>query len=207
MKYWIPLFILPITLLQSPVSSQRAKLYQISISPYAIDAAKDVGDLLTILIDEKASASDTGKNKSEIKDNAINSPVIDYLLSFADGNSRIGKALTRREAKKKFDAEAENKNGHAFTTSLQARIVDTVGPNQFLVQGCRSININGKSKEIYISGIVRKKDIGRNVKDGKRFENSVRSEQLAEARVEIDGEVVSKELQPGLFGRLMRKIF
>jgi flagellar basal body L-ring protein FlgH len=206
------------SLLCTVTSVEAHSVYNVSRSPFASENATSVGDLITIIVDENANAVDKGQNKSQIKDNQVDSMVTRFLQTYIAPQSRWNKAFgqtydgtvgTPGKAfeSSTFDSNAENKNSHVMTTKLQGRVIEMPSPDQMLVRASRTLHINGKAKTIYVSGIIRRQDIGTNSGGGFLIENSIRSEQMAETVVEIDGQVVSKDLQPGFLGKLLRKIF
>lgn len=216
MKY-LSLFTIALLCCNATISAQRPSLYDLSSSPFAADLAYEVGDLLTIVVDEQADAEDKGKTDTKLEDTKFGSMLSNFLKTYVHPTGRLGKVIFPKDAqgnptdvneRNTVKGEATNENTHKFTTSLQARVIEVVAPGQLLVRGTRSININGKTKEIFISGVIRQRDIGKNKnQNGKEINNSIRSELLADAQIEIDGEVVSKDLQPGFLGKLLRKLF
>ena len=58
--------------------------------------------------------------------------------------------------------------------------------------------VHGSPKKLFISGIIRKKDIGE--------DNTIMSDYMADAIIEIDGKEVS-DLQPGWLYKVIDTIF
>ncbi|MDF2577032.1 MAG: flgH [Chlamydiales bacterium] len=200
---WLLAVISSMTLIGAPLSAARPSLYSIKNSPFAADNAANVGDLLTIIVDEFADAKDEGENDSELSSDVLSSTLNNFLLSYIHLDGRLGKAIGNNRAgsadTNKIKGKAKNINKHDFKTELQARVIEVVAPDQLLIRGSRSLNFNGKLKDVFITGIIRKQDIS--------VANSIESKKLADATIEIDGEVVSKDLQPGFFRKLLRKVF
>ena len=78
-------------------------------------------------------------------------------------------------------------------------MIEQVREGEFVIRGHRFININGKSKKIYVTGVIRQRDI--------TALNEVKSHQIADAIIEIDGEFFKKDLKPSIFTKLFTLIF
>lgn len=180
-------------------------LYDVHQSPFAAFIAQRTGDILTVIVDEKATATDDGTRELS-KDSSLFATIKDFFLPPFD----IQKGFTRTKgsgdapkidfsSKSSFKGDASNTSEHEIDTRLQVRMIEEVRPGEFVIRGKRVVNIHGKSKVIYISGVVRQRDIAK--------DNTVKSHQLADATIEIEGEVVKKDLRPGIFHSIFNKIF
>jgi flagellar L-ring protein precursor FlgH len=147
--------------------------------------AHHVGDALTILVYESATASDTASNGSQ-------------------RDSNFGGQLS---AGTSFNKSADlSLNSGTNTTGSTGRsggmvaeisaVVDNVLPNGDLhVLGAQTININGEHTNIHVQGRVRLADIG--------ADNTVLSNRLADASIDYDGSgFVSRSAAPGLLTRV-----
>ena len=179
-----------------------ATLYKVNSSPYAANIAQDIGDTLTILVSELTETVDDGTaNEQKRYDN------FEFILEkfffpkfgITDGFSQIAGDGTppgfKGAIEKKYTANAQRGSKQEVTTEVQARVIETINENQFIIRGHRNLNINGKYTKIFISGIVRKKDINAN--------NTILSTKIADAILEVNGEVVSEDLAPGMIEKLL----
>lgn len=147
--------------------------------------ASQLGDVLTILIYQDASATnsaDSGTRKSrELSGRAQADGVGSQGAGLALGSSFGGSGRTARSGRMVAQ----------ITTT-----VDNVLPNGDLhVAGVQQLNINGEKTRIAVRGRVRRADII----DG----NAVLSTRLADAEIDYDGSgFVSRNARPGLFTRL-----
>jgi len=152
------------------------------------DTAKKVGDILTILISEiteienkldrklekTTSRSATWDGKLGIDHSLI--PINTDLPSFnvADGTS----------SSNKLDGKSEFKDEREITDKVSV-IVEDVQPNgNLVVIGKIQRTVSGDKQTITLSGIVRPSDIA--------FDNSVKSERVANFHMVIENDGVSK---------------
>jgi flagellar L-ring protein precursor FlgH len=159
-------------------------------SLYADHAAKRVGDILTVLIVESTSASKTAstETKTSTANDGSGLGHFDFfdLWNLQAENASQGEGTTRRRG------------------DLQARItvrVTEIDANGLLVlEGTRSVLVNGEEERIVLRGSVRPADV--------QADNTVLSTFLADATIEYTGEgVLTSAEKPGLITRLMNWIF
>ena len=176
-------------------------IYNLNKSPYAADVARDLGDILTIIVDESAVTKNRGstdENKGYGSDFGLKELFFPSLniskgLTASSGSGDEPGFDFKFNKERKFGASRSSQ--HQFNTRLQVRIVEKIGDDQYLVQGNRAIHINGKDTKIFVSGILREKDISVN--------NTAFSYCLADAIIEIDDEIVTKDGSPGILGKIL----
>ncbi|MBS1720761.1 MAG: flagellar basal body L-ring protein FlgH [Armatimonadetes bacterium] len=167
-------------------------------NPFVDRTATKVGDLLTIIVDENFVSTLTANTTGTKKD----SNIIDKLgLPF-------GKIPLLKEFLGGFSTGNTSQTTGTGTTNntsrLQARItviVKQVLPNGALVlEGQRAVKVN-KDLQLYkFSGVVRKEDV--------RRDNTVLSEQVAEANITTDGKgLIGDRQRKGILTRLLDWLF
>ena len=199
------IFILPLLVSAAQCSAFAGGLYQVSDSPYATFIARKPGDLLTVIVEEHAITSDNGERKHN-RNNSFAMNIKEFFFpglnagkGFLDTKGGGDHPILEWDSDSKFKAKAENSADHEFLTTFQVQIVEEVTEGQFVIRGHRKVNLNGKSRTIYVSGVIRQRDITRR--------NTISSYQIADALVEIDGEVGGKDVAPGLLNRIANFIF
>jgi len=144
-------------------------------SLYADSTARQVGDLLTVVIQEsqqiqnnestefeKETTLDTALQNFDIKPNAFDT------LPQIQGSSE-----------REFEGSATyNKNG-SFRTSLTVMVIDVLPNGNMVLEGSRDIRMDREKKRIRISGIVRPRDIAP--------DNTIPSTRVAQARILYEG--------------------
>ena len=160
---------------------------------YADDVARNIGDVLTIKIQEDSKVDNKAKRdlqKETDRSSAFNGELnIDHILPSIPGFTMS--AATANELKSKADFKDER----SFEDSVSVVVIDILPNGNLVVIGTRDRNIAGDIQTIEVSGIVRTSDIA--------FDNTVKSEQVANFRiVSVSGGVSAPYTQPGWLGRL-----
>lgn len=151
------------------------------------------GDVITILIVEEAQADNsasTGSERStELSINGgakVGSSSYSGGASIGTGNNFSGKGTTNRS--------------ESVRARLSARIIEADNLNAMKVEGKRTVNINGETQTITITGYLRFIDI--------QADNTVMSYNLSDLVLNYNGEgVISKSQEPGLFTKFLRFLF
>ncbi len=152
--------------------------------------ARKVGDVLTVVVYENATATNTAENSSS-KNNS-------FQGAFSAGKTAspgVDAAASLGLASASDNTGTTNRSG-----SMVAQIsvvVDALLPNGDLhVSGAQLININGDKTNIRIEGRVRLADISPS--------NLIVSTSLADAKIDYDGKgFVSSSSEPGIVTRLL----
>jgi len=144
--------------------------------------AREVGDLLTILVSEKTNATrslGTKKTKSSSHQTSLNA-VLGYETSLSNKNPNFtpGAALDVTNDKS-FDGSGSTNNSDTLTASVTA-VVTRVYPNgNMSVRGRRQVTINHQPQELTFSGVVRPNDIAP--------DNTISSSKVAQAIIGYGG--------------------
>lgn len=154
-------------------------------------SAHGVGDVLTIVIYENSSASNSAENSA--KKNTS------FQGAFSMGNPSTGSNVVNGTASLGLSHASDNAGATARAGQMVAQIsvtVDSVLPNGDLhVSGSQALKINGEKTNIRVQGRVRQADITPS--------NAVLSSSLADAMIDYDGQgFVSASSQPGILTRI-----
>ena len=166
-------------------------------SLFADPKANKIGDALTVIIQESASASNqTSTTTSKNNTTSIGSTIpgagniLDFIplhaLDSQIDNNYAGDASTSRSAR------------------LTARMTVTVAgrkPNgDLVIEGVRTLKINGENEAIYVNGSVSPAMV--------RRDNTVLSSSIADLQIEYTGSgTISQGTRPGLVVRFINWIF
>ncbi len=153
--------------------------------------ALDVGDVVTIVIRESATASSNAKTESNNKQETKGGPGTG-LLGFMD--------LWGLDFENKYSGDGKTQRTGSLQTEMTARIVERLPNRQFRVEGKRTVRINGEFQTVVVSGIVRARDIGPN--------NRILSTHIADATIVYEGHGdVGRASSPGLFTKIVDFLF
>lgn len=158
-------------------------------SLYSDFRARKAGDIITIVLVEKTSAS----RASQWENSASNG--IDGSSGLTGGTSLSGRfALDATFSK---DAQTRNSSlqRDLLTGTITATITDKDDSGNLLLEGSRSLNVNGETHLMKVSGLVRPVDV--------RTNNSVLSFNIANAHIEYrkQGGLTKGLFKPGKIAR------
>lgn len=166
------------------------------INPMVDHVAANVGDILTIVVDESSSATLTANTKATKADSstipllgALNIPLIGKYLNAAQSganSSVVGTGSTDRAGK--------------FTAKIAVTVKEVLPNGNLVIEGERAVNVN-KDLQIYkLSGIIRRADV--------RIDNTVLSENVASAKITTDGKgLIGDRQRKGILTRLLDWLF
>lgn len=194
MKIGIPilasfLFLMGITATAGPFDEANSK------SLYTDIKAHKIGDILTVIISENARASNKAKSTTKKSTTASldGGPGLGGLDFFAP----FGMSA---ENESEFDGEGRTEKNGSLTAEMTVRVIGINSNGDLLVEGHRILDINNDQETLFLSGIVREKDI--------TSENTIFSHQIANAEISYKGKGQSHDgSRPGFFTRLVNWIF
>jgi len=157
--------------------------------------AHSVGDVLTVLIVEQNRASSQVETKTEksTKMKTSGGPGVgslDFIPLFG----------AKADNSNKFDGKGENLRAGNIRARISVTVVGVKDNSDLIIEGHRIIGINGDEESIYLSGVVRSKDI--------TPDNTVESHLVADAEITYTGKgSATTGSRPGFFTRLINWIF
>jgi flagellar L-ring protein FlgH len=157
----------------------------VGASFFADHRARSSGDILTVLVTETSSATETARTKTDKSDGlsaSLTTPSRQRQWQVAGGGT--------------FDGGGQI----ARTGQLLARIsvvVDQIDARGELhVHGEQDIDLNGEHQRIHLEGTVRSDDISP--------DNTVPSWRVSDAKISLIGKgILGRSQSPGLLGRIM----
>lgn len=173
----------------APADFNDGSIYQASrdIRLFEDVRARRIGDVLTVVLQEKTSASKSA-NTSADKDSSgsLDNPIL--FGSFPQFNlpGRLPLASTKDNtlemgynAEREFSGEAEAKQSNSLSGNITVTISDVLPNGNLVVRGEKWLTLNQGEEFIQISGIVRPEDINTN--------NAILSTQIADAQITYSG--------------------
>lgn len=168
--------------------------------------ARRVGDVLTVLIEETANASNEALTELERESSIdasldsdialqtlITRPVLNLLnlLGFTDlrsddepsGPVQVVDASTTAD----YDANGKLERKASFVTTVACMVTDVTSSGLLRVEGTRNLTINNETQVIQLAGYVRPEDV--------RIDNTVPSALIASADIYYSGAGVLSEDQ------------
>jgi len=163
-------------------------------SLYSDIKARNVGDVLSVIIVESANASQESKNKSRSEsdmktDASVNGNVTDFLPVFGASAS----------SGSSYDGSNGSEQRDRLTGKMTVRIMEKSEGGMFKIKGERKLEVNGESNLMQLEGYVRPRDITTN--------NTVLSYQVADAKITYrKGGLANKVMGPGTVTKLFTGI-
>jgi flagellar L-ring protein precursor FlgH len=162
--------------------------------------ARFPGDLLTVLIQERANGSKDATTDASAE-SSLTASVSDFFgittgmaafLPDAFTPDPIISAETSRESK----GEAETSRNDTLTGNVTVRVVAVDESGNLWVRGDKVVSVNSEDQHIVLTGVVRPEDI--------QTDNTVLSTRVADARIDYYGRgVVSDKTGTPLVHKLM----
>ncbi len=154
--------------------------------------AKRAGDLVTVIIVERATA----------RQNASTATGKDSEVSVGPGMGVLADLipLLRVGGGDSFSADGSTTRGGSLTANVTTRVVEAYPNDTMRIEGRQKIMINGEEQEIVISGLIRSRDVAP--------DNTILSNFVADAEIAFLGSgVVASKNNPGIITRLFNWLF
>ena len=158
-----------------------------------IKAAR-AGDIVTILVDEQSTAekkAETELNRDGEYTSSLSLPKLNArgLRDFLEQFETTGTGTSD------YTGKGSQKRTDKATATLTARVIRVLDNGNLLLEGRRLVVVQDETQTIVVTGIVRAVDV--------LADNTVRSSQIADAEVRIEGKgAISLRQKPGLFQRV-----
>lgn len=173
----------------------------VSRSQFADKRARNVGDIITVVIQE--STSSTKQNSTQTaKSSGLDAAINSFLFS-PNASSFLTKKgqlpAVNLAAKTSFNGGGEISNTEKITARFAVQVVDQLPNGSLVIEGIRQTKISGETTDAVLRGVVRSEDISAN--------NSIFSYQIANATIHYASRgVVSDAQRKGWFMRLWDKL-
>jgi flagellar L-ring protein FlgH len=189
-----------------PVRHDAGSLWQQGDqSMFSDQKAQNVGDILTVLISETASASKQASTSTDRSSN-INAAIPNF---FGLENSSIFtgdppdvdlNSIVSAEFGNEFDGNGSTSRKEYLTASLTTQVIGRYPNGQLKIRGGKEVMVNNEVQIIYLTGIVRPVDI--------TAANTISSDKILNSRISYTGKgVVSDNQEPGWAMRIIDNVW
>ena len=138
--------------------------------------ALEIGDLVTVIVSETQTLQDNGKLQTS-KDSSLDSALEVFDIHPSTFNTL---PALKYSSSRSANGEAKYSQQGKFETRLSAVVLDVKANGALLIEGRRTIHLDGDVKEMRVRGLVRPVDIA--------GDNSVSSDHIADADILDDSE-------------------
>lgn len=159
--------------------------------------ARQVDDVVTILVVEQASSVTSGSVASERQSKARAG--IDTLFGVRAPASVLPN-LAGLESSSSLGGQGSTSRQVSVSTTLTARVTHVLPNGNLALEAVKRIGINGEHQEVRVRGVIRPMDLGR--------QNTVTSDRLAMLEVTVNGKGVVADAirKPHFLVHLLTKI-
>jgi flagellar L-ring protein precursor FlgH len=135
-----------------------------------------VGDIITIQVQERASAVSTGTVKT-----ARTSSVASNISSFAGITRATGPLanLAKAGTATSIDGQGTTTRDTTLTATVSALVTQVLPNGNLVIQGTKNVGVNAENQTIIVRGMVRPIDLDTT--------NSVPSDRIAQMEIQVNG--------------------
>ncbi len=158
--------------------------------------ASRVGDIFTIIV-EIDDEADLTNNTSSSRTNTENlsAPNVfgleESILKLLPGNPSLS-SLLNINGNNSVEGDGAIDREEEINLKIAAMVTQVLPNGNLVVQGTQDLRVNFEVRQVFVSGVIRPQDIS--------SENTIMSEQIAEARVSYGGEGTLSDVQQPRYG-------
>ncbi len=188
-----------------PVIREQGSLWQNgNRSMFSDQKARDVGDIVTVIISESASASKQASTSTD-RSSSI-SASISNLFGLENSSAFTGddpislSNLINAETNNGFDGSGSTTRKEDLKAYLTTQVVGRYPNGQLKIRGGKEVMVNSEVQMIYLTGIIRPVDI--------TAANTVNSAKILNARISYTGKgAISDKQKPGWGARIFDNVW
>lgn len=156
--------------------------------------ACQLGDSITVVISDRASAVSKGTSKSSRQSS------VEASITALGGPTRVAgplSALAGAGGQQQVNGQGETSRTSELYTTLTARVVHVLPNGNMVVEGVKSISINSERQIVTLRGVVRWNDVNTG--------NHVSSDRLSNLEIGVEGKGLVGDAirRPGFLYRLL----
>jgi flagellar L-ring protein precursor FlgH len=187
-----------------PIETTNGSLWtNRSGSLFSDHKGQNIGDIVTIVISEKASASREASTTSG-RDSSITAGIPNFFglennEIITDSDVNLANLINANFANS-FQGSGKTERSGDLSASLSAQIIDVYPNGNYKIRGGKEVMVNTEVQIIYLSGIVRPVDI--------TASNTVDSNKILNARISYTGRgPIADKQEPGWLGRAVDHVW
>jgi len=186
-------------------SYSSGSIWQAASIPLTEDGkARRVGDVVTIIVTETASASKQAATATgRTSEMSAGIPAFMGLQGVGLLANNLGGDLSRlidASASSTFDGSGSTSRKETLTATITAKVIDVLPNNNLRIEGRRNVKVNNEDQIVTVRGVIRQRDI--------TAENTINSIYVADAQITYSGEgIISDRQKPGWLMNLVDKVW
>ena len=178
-------------LLGSAVSADAVSLWNDTTNWIADQRPGRVGDIVTVLVDEKTDTQD--KAVTDLKKSASN--------SVSDGTGILN-FIRQMGLTSKNDTKGDSsiQRNHYGRTTLSCVVTEVLPNGNLVIEGTRDVRTSEETLQLQLVGVIRPQDVNSS--------NQIRSNLIANAELAIKGKgALSRTQKPGIITQVLQAVF
>lgn len=151
-----------------------------------------VGDIVTVLVDERTDASDesdmTVTKNANLSVSNNETGVLGFIRRFTLGvsNSSTGNGSIERS--------------HSATATLACLVTEVLPNGNLVIEGTRDVRTSDEVLQLMLTGVVRPQDVN--------SDNEISSRLVANAEISVKGRgIISRTQKPGIITQILQTVF
>lgn len=166
---------------------------------FADPKARNVGDIVTVVIQENASVS-ASKSAGTDKSSSVNSELLQLLYNSSSLLRQDGELpAVRWQSNDSFSGGGSVSGQQSASTQLSAVVIDRQPNGNLIIEGVRRMILNNETNYVVLRGVIRPLDVG--------HDNTILSTRIADAEVQLIAEGSLTEAQrKGWLNRFYDKV-
>jgi flagellar L-ring protein precursor FlgH len=167
---------------------------------FAENKARNIGDIVTVVISEQASASKEA-NTATKRDSSVSAGIPNFFGFESDVVSQLDPSkLVNADFKNEYTGEGETTREETLSATLTTQVIGVLPTGNLEIQGSKTVRVNNETQIIQLTGIVRPSDITAN--------NLVDSKYVLNAQIDYTGDgVLSAKQEPGWLLQIMDQVW
>ena len=160
--------------------------------------ADGVGDALTVIIQESSSAT----NRTQTSTEKLNQTDIGSTVNQSAGNilDFIPLHSLQSNVSNSYDGRGQTSRSAKLVARMTVTVVGKKANGDLLVEGVRTLKVNGETEAIHLSGSVNPALVTR--------QNTILSSNIGDLYIEYTGKrTITQGARPGILARLLNWIF
>ena len=161
-----------------------------------------VGDIITVVISETASASKEAKTQTG-RNSTMSAGITNLFGLETDIGDFVGgspSTLINANAGNKFDGSGKTERKEALTATLTTQVIEILPNGNLRIEGNKTVTVNREMQIVTLSGIIRPSDVSPR--------NLVDSQNVLNARISYAGKgVISDKQQQGWLVRALDQVW
>ncbi|MFP7756423.1 flagellar basal body L-ring protein FlgH [Thermodesulfobacteriota bacterium B35] len=165
--------------------------------------AHHVGDIVTVIIKEKASATKEASTETG-RDTSMTAGIptlFGYEKVFQENNPRLNMSeLVKADFTNKFKGSGKITRKEDLVATLTTQVIKVYPNGNMKIRGGKSVIVNNENQIIYLTGIVRAHDV--------TADNTVDSGNILNAQIAYTGKgAISDNQKPGWLMRILDNVW